>query len=113
MGLTMKEIDILVNSAGISQHSLLVRAAEADVDKLIDTNLRSAIWGCKVVGKQMISRSRRATDGKGKGKGEGGCCIINVSSLLAQRAVVGSAVYSASKAGLLGRYRRRCCLLLL
>ncbi|GAB1313445.1 hypothetical protein MFIFM68171_03655 [Madurella fahalii] len=83
------KIDVLVNCAGISQRSLLVRAGEDDVDKLIETNLHTAIWGCKTVGRQMISR------------GSGGC-IINVSSLLADRAVVGASVYSATKAGLLG-----------
>lgn len=87
--LTGQKIDVLVNCAGISQTSLLVRASKDDVNQLIETNLHSAIWGCKTVGRQMISR------------GSGGS-IINVSSLLADRAVVGASVYSATKAGLLG-----------
>ncbi len=33
-----------------------------------------------------------------------GGCIINVSSLLALKAVAGTSVYAASKAGLLGKF---------
>jgi NAD(P)-dependent dehydrogenase (short-subunit alcohol dehydrogenase family) len=55
-------------------------------------NLRGAIWGCKSVGKRMLSNRR-------------GGCIINVSSLLGMKGTPGTAVYAASKAGLLGESR--------
>lgn len=84
----LQEIDILVNCAGAAQNSLFVRIGEAGVENMLNINLRSAIWGCRVVGKQMISRRSG--------------CIINVSSLLAQRAVIGTSVYAATKAGQLG-----------
>jgi NAD(P)-dependent dehydrogenase (short-subunit alcohol dehydrogenase family) len=61
------------------------------IEQLLDANLRGAILGCKVVGKQMISRRQ-------------GGCIINVSSLLAMRGSTGTAVYAATKAGQLGMH---------
>lgn len=72
-----------------------MRTSEANVQKLLESNLLSTIWGCKAVGKQMISRRN-------------GGCIINVSSLLAHRAVVGTSVYAAAKAGQLGMFALRC-----
>ncbi|KAK4238926.1 3-oxoacyl-reductase FabG [Achaetomium macrosporum] len=83
------KIDILVNCAGMAQKSLLVRMSEGQIQELVDVNLHGAILGCKIVGKQMISRRR-------------GGCIINVSSLLALRGSIGTSVYAATKAGQLG-----------
>jgi NAD(P)-dependent dehydrogenase (short-subunit alcohol dehydrogenase family) len=56
---------------------------------VLASNLNAVIWGCKTVGKQMISR-------------RSGGCIINISSLLAYKAAVGTSVYAASKAAQLG-----------
>ncbi|KAL2020535.1 hypothetical protein VTK56DRAFT_8335 [Thermocarpiscus australiensis] len=83
------QVDILVNCAGISQRALLLRAGEAEVENMLSSNLRSVIFGCRAVGKQMIAQRR-------------GGCIITVSSLLAHRAVIGTSIYAASKAGQLG-----------
>jgi NAD(P)-dependent dehydrogenase (short-subunit alcohol dehydrogenase family) len=58
---------------------------------VVASNLNGVIWGCKTVGKQMISRRSHG-------------CIINVSSLLAYKAAIGTSVYAASKAAQLGRY---------
>ncbi|AEO71265.1 uncharacterized protein THITE_2024785, partial [Thermothielavioides terrestris NRRL 8126] len=88
-------IDILVNCAGQTQQALLLRTSEARVDELLDSNLRSAVWGCRAAGKRMVA-ARRAGGAGGAG------CIINVSSLLARRGAVGTSVYAAAKAGLLG-----------
>ncbi|CAD6447496.1 98b5c0d1-435d-4f2c-b312-9ccb5e36a095 [Sclerotinia trifoliorum] len=49
------------------------------------------IWGCKIIGKDMLRRR------------EG--CIINISSLLGIKGGRGSAAYAASKAGVLGLTR--------
>ncbi|KAL2133414.1 hypothetical protein VTI74DRAFT_2415 [Chaetomium olivicolor] len=86
---THKEIDILVNCAGVTQRSLLLRTPESTIEELLASNLHSTVFGCKTVGKQMVAR-------------RSGGCIINVSSLLAQRAATGTAVYAAGKAGQLG-----------
>ncbi|KAK3344273.1 hypothetical protein B0T25DRAFT_585075 [Lasiosphaeria hispida] len=83
------DIDVLVNCAGVTQSSLLVRTSPSTVEDILATNLHGAIWGCKVIGRAMIRRRQ-------------GGCIINVSSLLAAKSATGTAVYSASKAGLIG-----------
>ncbi|KAK3297822.1 uncharacterized protein B0H64DRAFT_132187 [Chaetomium fimeti] len=84
-----KEIDYLVNCAGEPQNSLLLRIDEETVDGLLASNLRGVIFGCKMVGRQMMARRR-------------GGCIINISSLLAHKGVIGTSVYAAAKAGQLG-----------
>lgn len=56
----------------------------------MDTNLYSAILGCRYAAKSMMRNKR-------------GGCIINVSSLLARKGVEGTSVYAATKAGLLGK----------
>ncbi|KAK3904886.1 hypothetical protein C8A05DRAFT_42090 [Staphylotrichum tortipilum] len=84
-------ITILTNAAGSSQASLLRRLSPATTHALLATNLTGAVLGCQIVGKQMMSHRRLP-----------GRCIINVSSLLARRAVEGTSVYAAAKAGQLG-----------
>ncbi|EAQ86806.1 hypothetical protein CHGG_08059 [Chaetomium globosum CBS 148.51] len=83
------EIDYLVNCAGESQSSLLLRTSQEAIQNLLASNLRGVIFGCKTVAKQMAARRR-------------GGCIINISSLLAHKAVIGTSVYAATKAGQLG-----------
>ncbi len=56
------------------------------VDALISTNLRSSAFLMKDFGKEMM--------------GAGSGCIVNVSSVLARKALTGSALYRASKAAL-------------
>ncbi|EGS23483.1 3-oxoacyl-acyl carrier protein reductase-like protein [Thermochaetoides thermophila DSM 1495] len=106
-----KSIDILVNCAGLDQHKLLVKMTEKEVDELLQTNLTSTIWGCRFVGRQMMQRQVKAqrqshkTAERASQREEEqpfGGAIINVSSVLAQRGMVGTSIYSAAKAGILG-----------
>jgi 3-oxoacyl-[acyl-carrier protein] reductase len=60
-----------------------------DTKKILDTNLHSAITGSRLAIKSMMKKKVHG-------------CIINVSSLLATKGSSGTAVYAASKAGLLG-----------
>ncbi|KAK4034719.1 hypothetical protein C8A01DRAFT_18530 [Parachaetomium inaequale] len=84
-----KEIDYLINCAGETQHSLFLRTSEETIHGLLSSNLRSVLFGCKTVARQMTAR-------------RAGGCIINVSSLLAYKAAIGTSVYAATKAGQLG-----------
>ena len=88
----MKERDllpsILINNAGISLESLLMRIKDDDWKKIIDTNLSSAFYLCKAsVSGMMKNRKGR---------------IINIGSVVGSIGAIGNAHYSASKAALLG-----------
>ncbi|KAK3320611.1 hypothetical protein B0T19DRAFT_244073 [Cercophora scortea] len=96
VGDTHPDINILVNCAGISQTAALTRLQPAEAREIMDTNLRGAVWGCKVIGRKMAGARRLFR------VGIGGDSIINVSSLLAVTGCHGTSVYAASKAGLLG-----------
>ncbi|KFX85720.1 hypothetical protein V490_09457 [Pseudogymnoascus sp. VKM F-3557] len=82
------QCDVLVNAAGITHYSLLVRTPAAKVDEVLDTNLRGTILGCQYMAKDMM---RKKTG-----------CIINIASLLGVKGGRGSSVYAASKAAVLG-----------
>ncbi|KAI6784290.1 uncharacterized protein J7T54_004836 [Emericellopsis cladophorae] len=77
-------VDILVNCAGITQTTILKRTHDEDIEKVMDTNLTSAILACK--------HAQINDNG----------CILNVSSLMATRPAIGAAVYTAAKAGMIG-----------
>ena len=79
---------ILINNAGISLESLLMRIKEEDWKKIIDTNLSSAFYLCKAAVPGMMKNR--------KGR------IINIGSVVGSIGAIGNAHYSASKAALLG-----------
>lgn len=78
----------LVNNAGITKDNLLLRMKTDDLDAVLNTNLRGAIWCSKVVLKPMI----KARAGS----------IVNISSVVAQMGNPGQTNYVASKAGMEG-----------
>lgn len=81
-------IDILINNAGITADSLLIRMKEADWDKVIEINLKGAFICLKAVAKPML----KARSGK----------VVNVASVIGLIGNVGQANYAASKAGIIG-----------
>ncbi|SLM36488.1 Short-chain dehydrogenase/reductase, conserved site [Lasallia pustulata] len=91
-----KDIDILVNAAGMAQSSLLITATPEHLETVVQTNLMGTMWGCRIMSKSMV-RQKRTRDNTG--------CIINVASLLAVKGGKGSTAYAASKAGVLGLTR--------
>lgn len=109
-------VDILVNCAGIAQNSILLRTPVDIIEEILDTNLKAAVLGCKYISRQML-RSRMLTTRGHERQGQHdlderfptnrtekrGMSIINVSSVMATRGGQGASVYSASKAGILGR----------
>jgi len=82
------KIDFLVNNAGITRDSLLVRMNWADWDLVLRTNLGGAFNCIKAVTRQM-SKQRAGR-------------IINITSVIGVMGNIGQANYSAAKAGLIG-----------
>lgn len=81
-------IDVLVNNAGITKDTLLMRMTEQDWDDVLNTNLKGAFLCCKAVARPMMSqRSGR---------------IINISSIVGLRGNAGQVNYSSSKSGMIG-----------
>ena len=77
----------LINNAGIDKpHEPALMVSEEGFDKLVSTNLKAPLFLMRDFAKEMA-------------RNESGV-IVNISSVLARRAVVGSAVYRATKAAL-------------
>ncbi|KAK3044732.1 hypothetical protein LTS18_000502, partial [Coniosporium uncinatum] len=91
-----KSCDILVNAAGITHTSLLIREKPETLEQVVQTNLMGTMWACKYVGRAMM---RSKTDKPGLKS------IVNISSLLGVQGGRGSAAYAASKAGVVGLTR--------
>lgn len=82
------KIDVLVNNAGITRDTLLMRMDEEMWDLVINVNLKSVFNFTKAVQKYML----KARTGS----------IINMSSVVGVNGNAGQSNYSASKAGILG-----------
>lgn len=81
-------IDVLVNNAGITRDTLLMRMKKEDFESVIDTNL----VGTFNVTKNVISHMLKARSGR----------IINISSVVGASGNAGQTNYAASKAGIIG-----------
>lgn len=81
-------VDIVVNNAGITDDTLLMRMTEEQWDRVIDVNLKS----CFALTKAVLRTFLKARNGS----------IINVSSVVGVQGNAGQANYAASKAGILG-----------
>ncbi|KAJ2525457.1 hypothetical protein GGI11_000029 [Coemansia sp. RSA 2049] len=92
-------IDVLVNSAGVSRDSLLLRVKETDVAETLETNLVGVIRTCKALVPLMVRRKRDQKSASGRG---GGASVINISSVIGMHGNTGQSAYAASKAGVIG-----------
>lgn len=81
-------IDVLVNNAGITRDTLLMRMTEQQWDEVINANLKSVFNLTKAVQRPML----KARSGS----------IINMSSVVGVKGNPGQANYAASKAGIIG-----------
>ncbi|KAF4554717.1 Short chain dehydrogenase-like protein 12 [Elsinoe fawcettii] len=98
-----QRLDILINAAGITHQSLFVRTSEDVIDDVVRTNLVGTMLAAKWAGKRMVRQGRkheRDQDKVSSAVGKG--VIINIASLLGVQGGYGSAVYAASKAGVVG-----------
>ncbi len=79
---------ILVNNAGITRDTLLLRMGEAAWGEVLETNLSAAYRLCRAIARSMLRRR--------VGR------IINISSVVGSAGNPGQSNYAASKAGLEG-----------
>ncbi len=82
------KIDVLVNNAGITRDTLLLRMKPADWQAVIDLNLTGVFLCTRAVSKLMLKQK--------SGR------IINITSVAGQMGNPGQANYSAAKAGVIG-----------
>lgn len=91
VGATHGPVAALVNNAGITADTLLMRMSDEDIDSVIHTNLAGSIRLARGVLKDMI-RARRGR-------------IVFMSSVVAMLGSAGQVNYAASKAGMIGAAR--------
>jgi len=82
------EVNILVNNAGITRDTLLMRMKDEDWDAVISTNLKSVYRMSQAVIRPMM----KARSGR----------IINISSVVGHMGNAGQTNYAAAKAGMTG-----------
>ena len=84
---TYGRLDVLVNNAGIETRTSLLDTTEADFDKVMAINLKSAFFGTQAAAKQFITQG-------------GGGLILNISSVHEDWPMPGNIAYCVSKGGM-------------
>jgi 3-oxoacyl-[acyl-carrier protein] reductase len=83
-----ERVDVLVNNAGITRDTLLLRMSEEMWDQVLETNLKSVFNLTKHIARPMMKQRSGS--------------IINVSSIVGLTGNPGQVNYAASKAGIFG-----------
>ncbi|MGB7296066.1 MAG: 3-oxoacyl-[acyl-carrier-protein] reductase [Candidatus Aminicenantales bacterium] len=83
-----RQLDYLVNNAGITRDNLMMRMREEEWDAVLAVNLKGVFNFCRAAVRSMISRRFGR--------------IVNISSVVGVMGNAGQANYSASKAGVIG-----------
>ncbi|MEZ5100465.1 MAG: SDR family oxidoreductase [Thermoleophilia bacterium] len=81
-------IDVLVNNAGITRDTLIVRMSDEEWAEVIATNLNGVFHTCRAVARGMLKRRAGA--------------IVNLTSVVGLHGNAGQTNYAASKAGIIG-----------
>ena len=81
-------VDIVVNNAGITKDTLLMRMTEEDFNRVIEVNLNSVFNMTKAVQRTFLKQRSGS--------------IVNISSVVGVKGNAGQSNYAASKAGIIG-----------
>jgi glucose 1-dehydrogenase len=84
---TFGRLDIMVNNAGVETRTSVLDTSEAQYDRVLSINLKSAFFGAQVAAKQMIKQG-------------GGGRIINITSVHEDWPMPGNTAYCLSKGGM-------------
>jgi len=79
-------LDIMVNNAGVETRTSVLDTTEAQYEKVLEINLKSAFFGTQLAAKQMIAQG-------------GGGRIINITSVHEDWPMPGNTPYCLSKGG--------------
>ena len=79
-------LDVMVNNAGVETRTSILDTTEADYQRVLDINLKSAFFGTQLAAKQFIAQ------------GDGGL-ILNISSVHEDWPMPGNVAYCVSKGG--------------
>jgi glucose 1-dehydrogenase len=77
----------MVNNAGVESRTSILDTSEAQYDRVLDVNLKTAFFGTQLAVKQMIKQG-------------GGGRIINISSVHEDWPMPGNTAYCLSKGGM-------------
>ena len=80
-------VDIMVNNAGVETRTSVLDTTEAQYDKVMQINLKSAFFGTQLAARQMIKQG-------------GGGRIINITSVHEDWPMPGNTAYCLSKGGM-------------
>jgi glucose 1-dehydrogenase len=80
-------LDVMINNAGVETRTSVLDTTEAQYDRVLDVNLKSAFFGTQLAARRMIAQG-------------GGGRIVNVSSVHEDWPMPGNTPYCLSKGGM-------------
>ncbi|MGH3026038.1 MAG: glucose 1-dehydrogenase [Gaiellaceae bacterium] len=84
---TYGRLDALVNNAGLETRTSILNTTEADYDKVMGVNMKSAFFGTQLAAQQFIAQG-------------GGGIVVNISSVHEEWPMPGNIAYCVSKGGI-------------
>ncbi len=81
-------LDILVNNAGLMRPAMIATSSEADLDAMMETNIKGAFLCAQLASRLMASKKTGS--------------IINIASIMGREGAAGFSSYAATKAGVIG-----------
>lgn len=81
-------VDALVNNAAIAHDGVLAIMPESQIAQMLSINLQASIMLAKECSRLMLARNAG--------------CMVNISSIIANRGFAGLSAYAATKAGMIG-----------